>query len=190
MQEEMELRRREVMERQRVEMERMRVEMEKRREEMEERRIEMDLQRREEFEKRMEERRVEMEIRRVEMEKRREEMENMNLRFSTMPGNRWEMSKNVKEETSSKLYSFDIEKNAKSVIMSVDGNIAGEIQIKMETPNGEAYYETFINKLGTLNWRKSFSISEIENQDKIGDWKCLVLLSNATGNFRITVQAN
>ena len=104
---------------------------------------------------------------------------------------RWEFSKNVKEGTFSKEYGFDVEKTAKSVVMSVNGDCkSGEIKIKITMPNGKTYSEILIDESGNLNWRKSFSISETENQDKAGEWKYQISAAKATGYFKISLQTN
>lgn len=103
----------------------------------------------------------------------------------------WEFSKSVKESTFSKDYTFDVEKTAKSVSMSVNGDCkAGEIRIKIIMPNGKSYSEIIIDEFGNLNWRKSFSISETENKDKSGEWKFQISSAKATGFFRISLQTN
>ncbi|MGD0754646.1 MAG: hypothetical protein ABR927_06245 [Bacteroidales bacterium] len=102
----------------------------------------------------------------------------------------WEFSKNVKENTFSRDYSFDVEKTSKSVVMSVMGDCkSGEIRIKIIMPNGKSYSDILIDESGNLNWRKSFSISETENQDKTGDWKFQISSTKATGFFKILLQA-
>ncbi len=104
---------------------------------------------------------------------------------------RWEFSKNVKEGTFSKEYGFDVEKTAKSVVMSVNGDCKdGEIRIKITMPNGKTYSEILIDESGSLNWRKSFSITETENTDKAGEWKYQISASKATGYFKISLQTN
>jgi hypothetical protein len=104
---------------------------------------------------------------------------------------RWEFSKNVKESSFSREYSFDVEKTAKSVVMSVMGDCkAGEIRIKITMPNGKTYSEILIDESGNLNWRKSFTITETENQDKAGEWKYEIGSKNATGFFKISLQTN
>ncbi len=103
----------------------------------------------------------------------------------------WEFSKSVKENTFSKDYTFDVEKTAKSVSMSVNGDCkAGEIRIKIIMPNGKSYSEILIDEFGNLNWRKSFSITETENKDKTGEWKFQISSAKATGFFRISLQTN
>jgi hypothetical protein len=104
---------------------------------------------------------------------------------------RWEFSKNVKESTFSREYGFDVEKTAKSVVMSIMGDCkSGEIKIKITMPNGKTYSEILIDESGNLNWRKSFSITETENQDKAGEWKYQISSNKATGFFKISLQTN
>gem|GEM_PF-313118 len=104
---------------------------------------------------------------------------------------RWDFSKNVKESNFSKEYGFDVEKASKSVVMSVNGDCKdGEIRIKITMPNGKTYSEILIDESGSLNWRKSFSITETENLDKAGEWKFLISATKATGYFKISLQTN
>jgi type II secretory pathway pseudopilin PulG len=101
----------------------------------------------------------------------------------------WDFSKSVKENTYSKTYAFDVEKTIKNVVMSVMGDCkAGEIRIKIIMPNGKNYSEIVIDEFGNLNWRKSFAITETENQDKTGEWKFQISSSKATGFFKISLQ--
>lgn len=102
----------------------------------------------------------------------------------------WDFSKNIKDNTFSEDYSFDVQKTAKSVVMSVMGDCkSGDIRIKIVMPNGKNYSDILIDESGNLNWRKSFTISETENQDKAGDWKFQISSSKATGFFKISLQA-
>jgi ATPase subunit of ABC transporter with duplicated ATPase domains len=102
----------------------------------------------------------------------------------------WDFSKTVKDNTFSKDYSFDVEKTSNSVVMSVMGDCkSGEIRIKIIMPNGKSYSDILIDESGNLNWRKSFMISETENQDKTGDWKFQISSTKATGFFKISLQA-
>jgi hypothetical protein len=102
----------------------------------------------------------------------------------------WDFSKSVKENTFSRDYSFDVEKSVKTVVMSVMGDCkAGEIRIKIVMPNGKNYSDIIIDEFGNLNWRKSFTISETENQDKTGEWKFAIASTKATGFFKISLQA-
>lgn len=102
----------------------------------------------------------------------------------------WDFSRVVKGSTFSKSYSFDVEKSAKSVVMSVNGDCkSGEIRVNIILPGGKTYSDIVIDEYGNLNWRKSFSISEEENQDKTGEWTFKVSAKNATGQFRISLQS-
>jgi len=104
---------------------------------------------------------------------------------------RWDYSRNVRESTFSNEYRLDVEKTANSVVMSVNGNCReGEIVIKITMPNGKTYSEILIDESGSLNWRKSFSISESENQDKTGEWKYKISGDKASGYFKISLQTN
>jgi hypothetical protein len=101
----------------------------------------------------------------------------------------WDFSKSLKENTYSRDYSFDVEKTVKSVVMSVMGDCkAGDIRIKIIMPGGKSYSDILIDESGNLNWRKSFNISETENQDKTGDWKFQISSNKATGFFKISLQ--
>jgi hypothetical protein len=101
----------------------------------------------------------------------------------------WDFTRSVKESTFSRDYSFDVEKTVKNVVMSINGDSkAGEIRIKIVMPNGKTYSDIVIDEFGNLNWRKSFSISETENQDKTGEWKFQISSSKATGFFKISLQ--
>jgi hypothetical protein len=101
----------------------------------------------------------------------------------------WDFSKSVKENSFSRDYTFDVEKTAKTVVMSVNGDCkAGEIRIKIIMPNGKVYSDVVIDESGNLNWRKSFAISEEENKDKAGAWKFQINASKATGYFKISLQ--
>jgi len=101
----------------------------------------------------------------------------------------WDFSKSVKENTFSRDYTFDVEKSVNTVIMSVMGDCkAGEIRIKIVMPNGKSYSDIVIDESGNLNWRKSFTISETENQDKAGEWKFQIASTKATGFFKISLQ--
>jgi hypothetical protein len=101
----------------------------------------------------------------------------------------WDFSKTVKENTFSRDYTFDVEKTSKSVVMSVMGDCkSGEIRIKIIMPSGKNYSDILIDESGNLNWRKSFTINEKENQDKTGDWKFQISSTKATGFFKISLQ--
>jgi hypothetical protein len=101
----------------------------------------------------------------------------------------WDFSKSVKENTFSKEYSFDVEKTVNTVVMSVMGDCkTGDIRIKIIMPGGKSYSDIVIDESGNLNWRKSFTISETENQDKAGEWKFRIDSNKATGFFKISLQ--
>jgi hypothetical protein len=101
----------------------------------------------------------------------------------------WDFSKSVKENSFSRDYTFDVEKTANTVVMSVNGDCkSGEIRIKIIMPNGKVYSDILIDEFGNLNWRKSFAISEEENKDKAGAWKFQISASKATGYFKISLQ--
>ena len=109
----------------------------------------------------------------------------------TLWADNFSISRTLNDNSHTEEHSFNLDKTAKSMILSVVGNCtAGEIRIKILTPNGQVYSETIIDAQGNMNWRRTITISETENQDKIGDWKCQVSTNNATGNYRIAVQVN
>ena len=102
----------------------------------------------------------------------------------------WDFSKSVRENTFTRDYTFDVEKTVKSVVMSVMGDCkSGDIRIKIIMPNGKNYSDILIDESGNLNWRKSFTISETENQDKTGEWKFQISSNKATGYFKISLQS-
>jgi hypothetical protein len=101
-----------------------------------------------------------------------------------------DFSKSVKDNTFSRDYTFDVDKTVKSVVMSVMGDCkSGDIRIKIIMPNGKNYSDILIDESGNLNWRKSFTITEKENMDKIGEWKFQISSTRATGFFKIALQA-
>lgn len=109
--------------------------------------------------------------------------------IGTEEGTSWIFSKSVQDDSFEKEYSFEVDKNVKSVVMAVNGDCkAGEIRIKILTPQGRTYSDVVIDEFGNYNVRKSFNISETENQDKTGEWKFQVNSDNATGHFRISFQ--
>jgi hypothetical protein len=104
-------------------------------------------------------------------------------------GTIWEFSKYIKETSFSRDYTFDVESTVNTVVMSVMGDCkAGEIRIKIVMPGGKTYSDILIDEFGNLNWRKSFTISDTENQDKAGAWKFEINSSKATGYFKISLQ--
>jgi hypothetical protein len=109
--------------------------------------------------------------------------------FGDSEGTRWDFSKSVKENTFINDYAFDVEKSVKTVIMSVMGDCKeGEIKISIQMPDGKNYSDIVLDGFGNLNWRKSFNISDTENQDKTGKWKFKIDSKKATGYFKISLQ--
>ena len=101
----------------------------------------------------------------------------------------WDFTKSVKESSFSKSYSFDVEKSVSTVVMSLNGDCkSGEIRVVIVMPNGKTYSDITIDEFGNLNWRKSFTISEEENQDKAGEWVFKINSKKATGYFKISLQ--
>lgn len=101
----------------------------------------------------------------------------------------WDFTRNVKESTFSKQYSFDVEKSVGNVVMSVTGDCkAGEIRVQIIMPGGKTYSDILIDEFGNLNWRKSFKISDEENTDKTGEWQFKINAKKASGYFRIFLQ--
>jgi hypothetical protein len=120
-------------------------------------------------------------------------MGNFNYHFSNGNSERttWDFSKSIKESSFNRDYVFDVEKSAKSVVMSVSGDCKeGEIRIKIIMPGGKTFSEVVIDEFGNLNWRKSLTITDTENQDKTGAWKFEIKSSKATGYFKIFFQAS
>ena len=101
----------------------------------------------------------------------------------------WDFSKQVKESTFTRQYSFDVEESATTVVMTVMGDCkSGDIRVKIVMPGGKVYSDIVIDELGNLNWRKSFTISEDENKDKTGEWVFKIDAENASGYFKISLQ--
>jgi hypothetical protein len=101
----------------------------------------------------------------------------------------WIYSKSLKDKTFSDDYSFDVEPTSNKVIMSVNGDCkSGEIRVRITMPSGKTYSDIAIDEFGNLNWRKSFSMSDEENQDKAGVWKFQIKASDASGYFKIALQ--
>jgi hypothetical protein len=121
------------------------------------------------------------------------DMGNFNYHFSNGNAERttWDFSKSIKESSFNRDYVFDVEPTAKSVVMSVSGDCKdGEIKIRIIMPGGKTFSEVVIDEYGNLNWRKSLTITETENQDKTGAWKFEIKASKATGYFKIFFQAS
>lgn len=102
----------------------------------------------------------------------------------------FEFAKSIKESSFSRQFSFEVEENMKNVAMNISGDCKkGEIKVKIIMPGGKTYSEVVIDESGNLNWRKSFTISDEENKDKIGEWIFKVEAVKATGFFRISLQS-
>jgi len=101
----------------------------------------------------------------------------------------WDFTKHVKETSFSRDYSFDVEKTASNVVMSIIGDCkSGQINVKIIMPSGKLFSDITIDESGNLNWRKSFIVSEDENKDKVGEWKFKIASEKATGYFKISLQ--
>jgi hypothetical protein len=102
----------------------------------------------------------------------------------------WDLSRSVKESNFTKEYTFEVEKTATNVVLSITGDCkTGEIRIKIIMPDGKNYSDIVIDEFGNLNWRKSFKISDTENKEKAGEWKFQVVSVKATGYFNISMQS-
>jgi hypothetical protein len=101
----------------------------------------------------------------------------------------WEFSKSIKETSFDRDYIIDVEKSVSNVVMSIVGDCKmGEIRIKIIMPNGKTYSDIVIDEFGNLNWKKSFNVSESENEDKTGPWKFEIKSSKSIGYFKISLQ--
>lgn len=101
----------------------------------------------------------------------------------------WEFSKSIKETSFEREYIIDVEKSVSNVSMSIVGDCkTGEIRIKIIMPSGKTYSDIVIDEYGNLNWKKSFNVSESENEDKTGPWKFEIKSSKAIGYFKISLQ--
>ncbi len=100
-----------------------------------------------------------------------------------------QFSKVVKEGSFTKELTFEIEEDAKRASINVSGMCKeGEILIVITMPSGSKYTEVLIDRYGSLNWSKSFSIDE-ENSTKTGEWGFKVTAKDATGNFRLSLKS-
>jgi hypothetical protein len=101
----------------------------------------------------------------------------------------WDFSKSIKETSFDREYIIDVEKSVTNVVMSIVGDCKmGEIRIKIIMPNGKTYSDIVIDEFGNLNWKKSFNVSESENEDKTGPWKFEIKSVKAVGYFKISLQ--
>ena len=107
-----------------------------------------------------------------------------------MPRTSWDFSRSVMENSSSKEYAFEVEKDMKNLSLSISGmSKTGEIRIIVIMPGNKTYSEVVIDEYGSLNWKKSFELNA-EAKDKFGVWKFKVTTSKASGNFRISLSAS
>jgi hypothetical protein len=115
---------------------------------------------------------------------------NYGMSMRGMPRTSWDFSRTVTENSSSKEYTFEVEKDMKSLSLSISGmSKTGEIRIIVIMPGNKTYSEVVIDEYGSLNWKKSFELNE-EAKDKYGVWKFKVSTTKASGNFRITLTGN
>jgi hypothetical protein len=101
-----------------------------------------------------------------------------------------EFSRFVTDDNSVKDYTFEVDKGVKNLSMSISGMCkTGAIKISILMPNGKSYSEVTIDEFGSLNWRKSFDITD-ESKDMVGVWKFKVTTTGATGSFRLSLQSS
>jgi hypothetical protein len=106
----------------------------------------------------------------------------------SMPRTSWEFFRNVRDNSSSKEYHFEVEKDMRSLSMSVSGMCrSGEIRIAILMPGNKDFSDVKIDEHGNLNWKNSFELNE-ESKEKIGVWKFRVSTNKASGIFRISIQ--
>jgi hypothetical protein len=104
-------------------------------------------------------------------------------------GSSIQYTKSVKEGNFTKNLSFEVEDDAHKAAITVSGSCKmGEIRIKIIMPNGKPYTEVLIDEYGSVNWSKSFSIDE-ENEEKTGEWKFIISAKDASGNFRLSLRS-
>lgn len=107
----------------------------------------------------------------------------------SMPHTSWDFYKNLKDNSSTREYVFEVEKDTKRLSMSVSGMCkSGETKITVLLPGNKTYSDVKIDEHGNLNWKKSFELDE-DSKDKIGVWKFKVATNKASGIFRISIQA-
>ncbi len=108
----------------------------------------------------------------------------------SQPRTSLDFSRSVTDDNSVKEYTFEVDKGSRSLSMSVSGMCkTGAIRISILMPNNKSYSEVTIDEYGTLNWRKSFDITE-ESKDMTGVWKFKVTTTQATGSFRLSLQSS
>jgi len=101
-----------------------------------------------------------------------------------------EYSRRLQESTMKKDFVFDVDKDTKRASISVSGACeVGEIKIQIMLPNGKQYTEVLIDRYGSVNWNKTFTIED-EKDEKIGTWKFIITTKEANGNFRLGLRSN
>lgn len=101
-----------------------------------------------------------------------------------------EYSRRLKESTMSKDFKFEIEQDAKRASVSVSGSCeVGEIRIQIMMPNGKEYTEVLIDKYGSVNWNKTFTLEDPKDE-KIGTWKFIINTRDASGIFKIALRSS
>jgi len=99
-----------------------------------------------------------------------------------------EFVKTVTENSATKEYTFDVDKDMKSVSLSISGSCkAGEISISVITPGNKTYSTVLIDEVGSMSWKKSFEVTEEDAKEKVGVWKFKVVTTKATGTFRLSL---
>ncbi|MEZ4999647.1 MAG: hypothetical protein R2744_02825 [Bacteroidales bacterium] len=97
-------------------------------------------------------------------------------------------TRSLKESTITKEFPFEVEKLSKKTSISLSGSCEiGEIRIKIIMPNGKEYTEVLIDKYGSVNWNKTFTMDG-EKDEKAGDWKFQIMTKEATGLLRIGIR--
>lgn len=101
-----------------------------------------------------------------------------------------EYSRRLQESTMKKDFVFDVDKDTKRASISVSGACeVGEIRIQIMLPSGKQYTEVLIDRYGSVNWNKTFTIED-EKDEKIGTWKFIITTKEANGNFRLGLRSN
>ena len=102
-----------------------------------------------------------------------------------------DFSRNVTDNTATKEYTFDVEKEMKMVSLSISGSCkSGEISISIIMPGNKEYSTVMIDEVGSMSWKKTFEITEEDAKTKTGVWKFKVVTTKATGNFRLSLSGS
>lgn len=101
----------------------------------------------------------------------------------------WDFSKIISDANFTSEFNFDVDKDAKSMSVSVSGiSNSGSVDVQILAPGTKEFTTVRIDDFGNVNWKKTFRFDET-NKDKIGMWKFRIIAKEASGNFRISVQA-